>query len=57
MKIAVTGAQGLLGWHASARIHALNCAARYRGEDPPHELVQIDHAAFADSKTLSRIHI
>ena len=52
MKIAVTGAQGLLGWHASARIHALNCAARYRGEDPPHELVQIDHTAFADSKTL-----
>ncbi|MEE4348786.1 MAG: NAD-dependent epimerase/dehydratase family protein [Pacificimonas sp.] len=42
MKIAVTGAKGLVGWHASARLHAQNCAARYRGEAEPFELVQID---------------
>ena len=53
MKIAVTGAKGLLGWHASARIHAQACAARYRGEEPEHELVQIDRATFEDDKLLA----
>lgn len=47
MKIAVTGAKGLLGWHASARIHAQACAARYRGEEPAHTLVQVDRECFA----------
>ena len=42
MKIAITGAKGLIGWHAAARLHAQNCAARYRNEPPPHEIVQID---------------
>jgi UDP-2-acetamido-2,6-beta-L-arabino-hexul-4-ose reductase len=54
MKLAVTGAAGLLGWHAAARIHALNCAARFRGEEPPHELVQINHALFADPAQLAQ---
>lgn len=52
MKIAVTGAKGLLGWHAAARLHAVNCAARFRGETPPHELVLLDHAGFEDDATL-----
>ena len=55
MKIAVTGALGLIGWHAAARIHALNCAARFRGEEPPHELVQVDHATFADAGKLAQV--
>lgn len=52
MKIAVTGARGLLGWHAAARLHAANCAARFRGEEPPYELVLLDHAAFEDEAQL-----
>lgn len=52
MKIAVTGAGGLLGWHASARLHALSCNARFRGEQPQHDLVQIDRAIFENSDTL-----
>ena len=53
MKIAVTGAKGLLGWHASARIHAQACAARYRGEEPEHELVTIDRPTFEDEALLA----
>ena len=52
MKIAVTGAKGLLGWHAATRLHAVNCAARFRGETPPHELVLLDHAQFEDDIVL-----
>src|SRR5690606_38425765 len=53
IKIAVTGAVGLLGWHTSARLHAQNCAAIYRGEAKPYELVQIDHQNFADASKLA----
>lgn len=53
MKIAVTGAAGLLGWHASARLHAANCAARYRGEALPYDLQVIDRARFADNARLA----
>ena len=52
MKIAVTGSQGLLGWHAAARIHAQACAARFRGEEPEHELVQIDRKTFTGEAAL-----
>ena len=53
LKIAVTGAGGLLGWHAAARLHAVNCAARFRGDVAPYELVLLDHAAFDDSDRLA----
>ncbi|PQM27435.1 capsule biosynthesis protein CapF [Sphingopyxis lindanitolerans] len=53
MKIAVTGAGGLIGWHAAGRIHAAICAARFRGAPPPYDLIQIDHATFADAARLS----
>jgi UDP-2-acetamido-2,6-beta-L-arabino-hexul-4-ose reductase len=52
MKIVITGAGGLLGWHAAARMHAMNCAARFRGEAVPFTLVQLGHADFGDSATL-----
>jgi UDP-2-acetamido-2,6-beta-L-arabino-hexul-4-ose reductase len=51
-KVVVTGAAGLLGWHASARIHAENCAARFSNEPPPFKLVRLDHASFADPDAL-----
>lgn len=53
VKIAVTGARGLIGWHAAGRVHAQICAARFRDEQPPHEMVQIDHATFVDDAKLA----
>ncbi len=53
LKIAVTGAAGLLGWHAAARVHARICAARFRGESPPVELVTIDRETFNDPTRLA----
>ncbi len=54
MKIAVTGAKGLLGWHTSGRIHAENCSAAFKGQNRPYDLVQIDRQTFADDSQLSR---
>lgn len=51
-KVVVTGAGGLLGWHAASRLHAANCAARFRKEAMPFDLVMLDHAAFQDDATL-----
>lgn len=52
MKIVVTGARGLIGWHTSVRLHAQNCAARFRSEPAPFDLVLLDHAAFSDQAYL-----
>ena len=52
MKIVVTGAGGLIGWHACARLHAQNCAARFKGQDAPFDWVGLDHAAFDDDAQL-----
>lgn len=52
MKIVVTGARGLIGWHAAARLHADNCAARFKGQDAPHEIVLLNHAEFAADDSL-----
>lgn len=53
MKIAITGARGLLGWHAAARLHAQNCGANFKGEMPPYELSLINRDDFADSEHLA----
>ena len=53
MKIAVTGSRGLVGWHAAARMHAANCAARFSGVSPPYELVQLDREDFTDPPRLA----
>lgn len=47
--VVVTGADGLLGWHVAARVHAANCAARYRGEAEPYELRCLSRSKFGDS--------
>lgn len=52
-RLVVTGAGGLLGRHVSARAHAANCAARFKGESPPWELIRLDRAAFNDDHALS----
>ena len=53
MKIVITGAGGLIGWHAAARLHALNCGAGFRGEALPHEVAALDRAAFNDDARLA----
>ena len=52
MKIVVTGATGLIGWHTCVRLHAQNCAARFKGEPEPIELVQLTRAKFNNTATL-----
>lgn len=52
MRIVVTGAGGLVGWHAAVRLHARNCAARFKGDGVPFDVVRLDHAAFADPAQL-----
>lgn len=52
-KIVITGAGGLLGWHAAARLHGMNCAARFRKEAIPIDLVLLDHTAFQDDAKLN----
>jgi UDP-2-acetamido-2,6-beta-L-arabino-hexul-4-ose reductase len=52
MKIVITGAQGLIGWHAAARLHAQNCAARFKGLAAVHEVVALDRAGFGDPARL-----
>jgi len=51
-RIVITGAKGLIGWHAHARLHAANCAATFKGEPAPFDIVALDHAAFDDDATL-----
>ena len=52
MKIVITGARGLIGWHAAARAHAANCAAQFKGTAAPYDLVALDHAGFDDDAEL-----
>lgn len=51
-RIVVTGAKGLLGWHAAARLHAVNCMAAFRGIPRPFDLVTLDHRNFSDPALL-----
>lgn len=51
-RIVITGARGLIGWHAHARLHAANCAATFKGEPAPFDIVALDHAAFDDDAAL-----
>jgi UDP-2-acetamido-2,6-beta-L-arabino-hexul-4-ose reductase len=53
MKVIVTGATGLLGWHTAVRLHAENLAARFDGNSEPYDLVRLDHLAFDDDQVLA----
>jgi UDP-2-acetamido-2,6-beta-L-arabino-hexul-4-ose reductase len=52
MKVAVTGAKGLLGWHTAGRLYAENCAARYAGQPDVHDIILLDRSHFADPALL-----
>lgn len=47
-RIVITGAKGLIGWHAHARLHAENCAAGFKGDPVPYDIVALGHADFED---------
>jgi len=51
-RIVVTGAAGLLGFHASAHLHAANCAAGFRGTPAPYDLHRLNRAGFETDATL-----
>lgn len=51
-RIVITGARGLLGYHASVRLHAANCAAGYKGEPLPYDLQRLDRDAFGSDAKL-----
>lgn len=53
MRIVITGAEGVLGWHAHARLHAANCAASFKGESIPFDIVALNHAAFDSDADLA----
>jgi UDP-2-acetamido-2,6-beta-L-arabino-hexul-4-ose reductase len=52
MRIVVTGASGHIGWHTLARLHAANCAARFRGKREPFDIVALGHKQFDDKAML-----
>ncbi len=52
MKIVVTGATGLLGWHCICHLHAANCTAKFNGRPTPYEIVPLSHKQFQDPEFL-----
>lgn len=53
MRIVITGSGGLIGRHAAVRLHAENCAARFKKLPMPHEVVLLNHADFANDTILA----
>ena len=51
-RIVVTGADGLLGWHARAHLHAANCAARFRSLREPFDIIPLGKNSFNDDDEL-----
>lgn len=51
-RIVITGAGGLIGWHAAARLHAENCGAGFRGETLPYDVTALGRAGFNDDAVL-----
>lgn len=51
-RIVVTGAKGLLGWHAHVQLHAANCAAGFNGSPLPFDIIALDHDDFDNNDTL-----
>ena len=52
-KVVVTGASGLIGWHACVHLHAENCARQFKGLSPKYNIVPIDRTDFQCDSALS----
>lgn len=53
-RVVITGAKGLIGWHMHTRLYAANCAASFRGEPPPFDIVALNHTDFDDDAALQK---
>lgn len=51
-KVVVTGANGLMGWHALVRLHAENCAAASKKQGLPYQIVALSKEAFNTDQQL-----
>lgn len=51
-KIVITGGSGLLGRHASIRLHALNCASKFTGFPQPYLIKSLTRDEFNDNSKL-----
>ncbi|QFU10077.1 NAD dependent epimerase/dehydratase family protein [Rhodobacteraceae bacterium THAF1] len=51
-RIVVTGAAGLIGWHAQARLHAANCAASFHGDEKPYDIIALNRSAYNNDAIL-----
>jgi len=51
-KVVVTGVGGLIGWHAAARLHAVNCGLRFQGDPETYDLITLDRTSFNDDASL-----
>lgn len=51
-RVVVTGAGGLMGWHAQVQLYAANCAARFRRDPLPYDIIALDHAKFDEESAL-----
>ena len=52
VRIVISGAGGLIGWHAHVRLHAANCAAQFKGETAPFDIVALNHTEFDNDAVL-----
>ena len=53
-RVGVTGANGLIGWHAAARLRAARAAMQYRGEAPDIDVLLADRSTFEEPDALQR---
>lgn len=54
IRVVITGASGLIGWHAHALLHAANCAARFKGHAEPFDIVALDHNSFNSDPVIQK---
>ena len=51
-RIVITGSNGLIGWHASVRLYAANCSAKFSGDPSPFDIILLDRDKFNDTNVL-----
>ena len=51
-KVVITGGSGLLGRHASIRLHAVNCAENFAGRAQPYQIESLTHDDFQKKSRL-----
>lgn len=54
MKVVVTGAKGLLGWHSLCHLFAANTSAKFNALPEPFDIQIVDHAIFGNAKLLEQ---